>query len=310
MGRPPLRPPPAGSGHAPVPPAPEVLRALGQVLGPLVRLLLASGIDYSRLSVELKPVFIEQARAELRRHGQRETDSAVSVLSGVHRKDVRSWREGAMGQRIAAEVSPIAQLFARWLGSAALCDSEGRPRALPRLGAQDSFEALARSVTQDVHPFTLLGELLRLGLVRVVQRDAQDWVEPNAEGFVPAPGSRELLELFGANVADHASTAVANLLGQTPQLEQSVFASGLSPESAAQLAQLARSLWAQARRQMIAEASRLYEADRGRADARQRMRFGAYYWSEGDEQAAPGDAQAAPGDAQQEPAPDGAGAPT
>ena len=286
MGRPPLRPPAPPPG-APVPPAPDVVRALGQFLAPLVRLLLASGVDYTRLAAELKPLFIEQARAELRRLGQRDTDSAVSVLSGVHRKDVRAWREGGLGRRIAQEISPSSQLFARWLSQASLCDSQGRPRALPRLGPEDSFEALARSVTQDVHPFTLLGELLRLGLVQVHERDGQDWVEPNPDGFVPAPGSRELVELFGANVADHANTAVANLLGQGPRMEQSVFASGLSPESATQLGELARTLWMQARRQMISEASRLYEADRGRADAHHRMRFGAYYWAQEQDQAPP-----------------------
>ena len=280
MGRPPLRPPAPPAASATVPPAPDVLRALGEVLAPLVRLLLASGVDYTRLTAELKPLFIEQARAELQRHGQRETDSAVSVLSGVHRKDVRAWREGGLGSRIAQEISPSSQLFARWLSSPSLCDEQGRPRALPRMGADNSFETLARSVTQDVHPFTLLGELLRLGLVQVREVDGQDWVEPNPDGFVPAPGSRELVELFGANMADHANTAVANLLGQGPRMEQSVFASGLSPESATQLGELARTLWMQARRQMISEASRMYEADRGRADARHRMRFGAYYWAQ------------------------------
>ncbi len=283
MGRQPLRPPgstPAAPASGPAPAAQDVLQALAQVMAPLLRLLLASGADYSRLSAELKPLFIEQACLELHRHGQRLTDSAISVLSGVHRKDVRAWRKGGLGQRIAQEVSPAAQLFARWLASPTLCDAQGAPRALPRLGSVDSFEALARMVTQDVHPFTLLGELLRLGLVGIEPRDGQDWVVPNPEGFVPAPGSRELIELFGANVADHARTAVGNLLGEGPLMEQSVFASGLSAQSTAQLSELARRLWVQARRQMISEASRLYESDRGRADANRRMRFGAYYWEQ------------------------------
>ena len=280
MGRSPLRPPETAAGETPAPPAQDVLRALSQVLAPLVRLLLASGIDYTRLSAELKPLFIEQARLELLRHGQRQTDSAISVLSGVHRKDVRAWRDGALQQRAAHEASASSQLFARWLASESLCDEHGRPRALPRVGARDSFEALARAVTQDVHPFTLLGELLRLGLARIEQRDGDDWVVPKIDGYVPAPGSRELVELFGSNVADHAATSVANLLGEGPRVEQSVFADGLSAESTAHLGELARALWIQARRQMIREASRRFEADRGRADATHRMRFGAYYWAQ------------------------------
>ena len=297
MGRSPLRPPETAAGETSAPPAQDVLRALAQVLAPLVRLLLASGIDYTRLSVELKPLFIEQARLELLRHGQRQTDSAISVLSRVHRKDVRAWRDGALQQRAAHEASASSQLVARWLASESLCDEHGRPRALPRLGAQDSFEALARAVTQDVHPFTLLGELLRLGLVHIEQRDGEDWVLPKADGYVPAAGSRELVELFGSNVADHAATAVANLLGEGPRVEQSVYADGLSAQSAARLGELARTLWTQARRQMIREASRCFEADRGRADATHRMRFGAYYWAQPQGPEAPADGHDSRGDA-------------
>ena len=67
-----------------MPPADEVLRALGSVLAPLLRLLLASGLDYTRLAAELKLLFIEQARLELLRRGQADTNSAISLLSGVH----------------------------------------------------------------------------------------------------------------------------------------------------------------------------------------------------------------------------------
>ena len=87
----------------------------------------------------------------------------------------------------------------------------------------------------------------------------------------------ELIELFAGNLSDHASTAVGNLLGSSPRLEQSVFAEGITRESAEHLGELARKLWSQARSEMIAEASRRYEADRHSADATYRARFGAYF---------------------------------
>ena len=260
-----------------MPPADEVLRALGAVLAPVLRLLLATGVDYTRLAAEIKPLILEQARLELLRRGQRDTDSALSALSGVHRKDVRAWRDGSLGGRIAQELSVSSQVFARWVQDPLYRDRRRRPKALPRLGPEPSFETLARSVTQDVHPHTVLNELLRLGLVGVRTSKGQEIVVPNRDGFVPPPGSREVLELFGANLSDHATAAVDNVLGQPPSLEQSVFAEGITAESAKTLRQVARRLWAQVRSEMIAEASRHYAADRRRDDANHRMRFGAYY---------------------------------
>lgn len=280
MGRPPRQLPATQPAAQALPPAEDVLRALGGILAPLLRLLLASGMDYTRLAAELKPLFIEQARLELLRTGQRDTDSAISLLSGVHRKDVREWRENGLSGRIAQEMSISSQVFARWVQDPQYRDRSKRPKPLPRLGPAPSFETLARSVTQDVHPYTVLTELIRLGLVEVQMVKGREMVVPNRDGFVPPPGSREIMELFGGNISDHACAAVSNLLGKAPRLEQSVFAEGITAESAAQLGALARKLWAQARSEMIAEATRLYDADQQREDATCRMRFGAYFWSQ------------------------------
>jgi hypothetical protein len=280
MGRPPRRLPASKSLDQPLPQAEDVLRALRSILAPLVRLLLATGTDYTRLSAELKPLFIEQARLELRRSARKDTDSAVSLLSGIHRKDVRKWRESGLADTLSKEVSQSARLYALWAHDPQYLDRRRRPRPLPRLGPAPSFDALAHSVTQDVRPYTLLGELLRLGLVRIELRRGEEYVVPNPHGFIPPPGSLELVELFGNNLTDHAAAAAANLLGAAPRLEQSVFADGITPESAQKLGKLARKLWAQVRKEMIAEATRCFEQDKGLPDATHRVRFGAYYWDE------------------------------
>lgn len=280
MGRPPRRLPPS---PAPTPAplqAEDVLASVSEVLAPLVRLLLAAGVDYPSFAAAMKPVFAEEARRELLRGGRGATDSAISLLSGVHRKDLREWRRNGEPASKGKDVSLSSKLFARWLQDPDYRDRLKRPKALPRLGPAPSFESLARSVTQDVHPYTLLTELLRLGLVTTREVKGQEMVLPNRDGFVPAPGSRELLELFRDNLSDHAAAAASNVLGQAPRLEQSVFAGGLSAQSAAELGEVVRRIWARAREEMITEATRRYEADRGKEQARMRMRFGAYYWSQ------------------------------
>jgi len=133
---------------------------------------------------------------------------------------------------------------------------------LPRTGPAPSFEALVRAVTQDVHPFTVLQELIRLGAASVEVEGEREMVVPARRDFVAAAGSREALELLAASLADHTAAAVSNLLGAEPTLEQSVFAAGITADSAQRLHALARALWARARNEIIEEATRLYEAFR------------------------------------------------
>lgn len=263
-----------------------VLRAALQLMGPMVRWLVRNGVTYPAFAQALKDVFVSSAREELHRRGQRVTASALSVLSGVHRKDVRA--EGAGEARSAQRgPSPASQIFTRWLADPAYRHADtGMPAPLSRVGPAPSFESLARTVSSDVHPRTLLQELERLGLVSV----EGEHVLPRVEAFVPSAAQSEMHALLAANVGDHLRAAVHNLDGAGPRLlEQSVFADGLSALSAAELGEVARELWADAFARMVAEATKRVELDAEHDERPMRMRFGVYYYQErtaGDE---PGD---------------------
>jgi len=283
------------SAAPPLPPD-DVVQAVAAVLRPALRLLLRSGIDYPRIAAELKALFIEEAVAEIGRAGQAVTDSAISSVSGVHRKDVRTWRQNGRSPGATRPVALGARVFARWISDPEYMTLDGHARALPRTGAAPSFEALVRTVTHDIHPFTVLQELIRLGIANVEIQDGGEIVAPAHADFVPPAGSGEALELLAANLADHATAAVTNVLGGPPTLEQSVFAAGITAPSAERLQVLARTLWVHMRSEMIEEATRLYEADKDRADARTRVRFGSYFWAGPWEPAPTGAEDASPGE--------------
>ena len=84
---------PAKSTHSTAKPAAAVQQALTRVLRPLVKLMLAQGITYPAVSEVLKELFVEVADRDFRIAGKAQTDSRVSLLSGVHRKDVKRLRE-------------------------------------------------------------------------------------------------------------------------------------------------------------------------------------------------------------------------
>jgi hypothetical protein len=256
----------------------EILLQESQLmLGPLVRALIRQGITYPQFSASLKQVFLDIARDELRARNQRETDSAVSVLSGIHRKEVR-----ALGAPAARELSPeltlASQIFTRWMTEPAYRDKRNRPKDLQRSGSKHSFDALAVSVSKDVHPRTALEELVRLEMVTV---DA-GMVRLHVRAFVPQQGFKETAALLSHNVADHLAAGTHNLTSHQDEkfLEQSIFANGLTVEATERLGVLAREVWMQAFETMVPRAEKLVELGKGDPQATQRMRFGTYFYAE------------------------------
>lgn len=257
------------------------LGAAMDILAPLARWLLREGINYGTFTAAAKHVFVQVAREELARRGSRVTDSALSVMSGVHRKDLRAFAQQDRVERPASSPSVASQLVTRWLADPRYLEQTPAgpvSRALPRQGLAPSFESLAREVSSDVHPRTLLDELQRLGAVRL----EGDHVHLDSQAFIPASGYVDMADLAASSVHDHLAAAVHNVtVGDPKFLEQSVFADGLSPQAASELGELARQLWAGAFRTMVHEATqRTARTDAPTDGGGHRMRFGAYYYHE------------------------------
>jgi hypothetical protein len=169
-------------------------------------------------------------------------------------------------------------VFTKWLADPSLTTRKGELMALPRQGPAPSFEALAQSVTRDVHPRSLLDELCRLGLARI----DGDMVHVARDSFVPRGDTDRMLGFLGSNVGDHLRAAVANVLADTPpHLEQAVFADELSTESLEAFRQLMRTQWKALLEATVPALQHLIDADRaaGRPQV-QRVRVGLYTYSE------------------------------
>ncbi|MEK7812099.1 MAG: DUF6502 family protein [Pseudomonadota bacterium] len=146
--------------------SPILVRAIKRVLHPLVRLMLSSGITFPYIAELLKGVFVEVADKEFRLGENASTDSRISLLTGVHRKDVKRLRNhNSDADMLMPEVISVgAQLVAAWLEQPPFVDAEGRPRALPRLSSSDSevsFERLVSSRSKDIRARVVLDEWVR-----------------------------------------------------------------------------------------------------------------------------------------------------
>jgi hypothetical protein len=258
------------------------LAAAVRLLEPLLSLLLREGVTYPRFSNALKKAFLEVAPGVLQDSATRINASSVSTLTGIHRKDVREWRSAGRPRPQAKTFGVVMDVFTRWSTDPTYCDAQGRPLVLERKGGPGTFEALAASVSSDVHPRTVLQELVRLGVAELVEgpsEDADDRVSLCADAFVPKDGAAEMLQLLSDNVGDHLAAAIQNVLGSTPPLlEQSIFADSLRPTSVEQMNALVRKVWQGAFHEIVRKATALSDKDAGQKGADQRIRVGMYFY--------------------------------
>jgi hypothetical protein len=263
-----------------------VLDHVLRVMRPLVRLLIRSGVPYQAFATALKQVFVDAARAELASRSMAQTDSAVTLLSGVHRRDVRNLGRPASSRRAQEEPprSLPAEVVARWMSDPGFLDGGHSPRLLERSseGAAGSFDALVAGISRDIRPRAMLDELLRLGAVR----EEEGGIRLVASGFAPRQDFEEMSRLLADNLGDHAAAAVANLQGERNFLEQSVFVDEITGESAARLQKVSVQAWKQAFRTVMDEAQARFDDDAVSADAgqrRHRARFGVYFYTDGED---------------------------
>lgn len=268
-----------------LPPAITPPRALAvavrRLLRPLIRLMLHYSVQYPYLANLLKLTYVEVA-TQMPVPGKEQTDSRISLLTGIHRLDVKRLRAEIVTGADAPppSVSLGAQAVALWTTRSSYLDGKGRPLPLPRLassGGEVSFESLVQSISKDIRPRVVLDEWLRLGIAKV---DDQDRVILVTDAFVPSHGLDEKLFYLGKNVHDHLGACEHNLVrtDAPPLLERSVYFDHLSRESAEALAAHSRQLASQAIQAFAQKAMELQEKDSRESNATYRVTYGLYYF--------------------------------
>lgn len=262
--------------------SPRLIASLRRILRPIVRLLINRGVTFPFAANVLREVYVDVAVEEFPMSGKPQSDSRITLLTGVHRKDVKRLRQQEMrALRPPRAASLGSQLIARWTSLPEYLDETGAPRPLPRLASSNerhSFESLVRSVNTDIRPRVVLDEWLRLGIAQV---DEQDRVSLSVRAFIPRGGSEEMTYYFGRNLHDHVAASVHNMLGEEPALlERSVNYNNLKPEAVAELAALAQQRGMETLQEINARGLTLQQQQSGEPEASNRFNFGIYVFTE------------------------------
>jgi Family of unknown function (DUF6502) len=256
-----------------------LLEALARVLEPAARLAVAKGLPFTISQEVLRQAYVKAAQRANGGRGK-PTVSSIAAATGLTRREVTRLA-GDMSKAAVRKPSLVNQVFTAWIGDPKLRDRRGQPKPLRRQGPAPSFDALAQSITRDMHSRTLLEELCRLGLAT---HDADtDLVHLQREGFVPRDDEARMLAFLGNNVGDHLSASVANVLrDERLHFEQAVFAEELSEASVDIAKKLVNAQWRSLTAALVPELEALVEADRKHRNKRadRRMRIGLYAYDE------------------------------
>ena len=261
-------------------PPKALVAAVRAMLRPLVRLLIAKGVGIGAFTELVKEAYVDVATAEFPVGDKKQTDSRISLITGVHRKDVKRLRSQKRRPLSAPKTIGLGgQIVARWLGAKDTTDDDGHPLPLPRQSESPnapSFDTLVAGVSKDVRPRAVLDEWLRLGVARL---DDHGNVVLNQAAFVPEKGFQEKAFYLGRNVHDHLAAAAHNLLADgDPLLERSVHYSNLTVESAQTLEQAAEKTGMKALLTLNRMALDLAAKDQGNPEATRRVNFGLYFF--------------------------------
>lgn len=184
--------------------------AIRTLLRPLVRILLRRGIPYRVLAEHAKRAYTEIASEDFRVSGRKPSQSRISIITGLTRKEVARLTGLADDDpgATANQYNRAARVVTGWIRDKQFADGRGRPAALPLGEKRRSFAELVRRYGGDVPTRAVLDELLRVG---AVSRLKDGRIKLVSRAYVPQSDDDEKIGILGRDVADLIATIDHNL---------------------------------------------------------------------------------------------------
>lgn len=187
-------------------------QALARILKAVARIALRRGLPFDAVAEIAKKAFIEVAANEFTIPGRKQSASRVSVLTGIHRKEVGRMLDEERRQddaEASLRVTSAASVVAGWRRDPAYLDRKGNPLALPFDGSPPTFSELVRRYGRgDTPARAVLDELVR---VQAATRKKDGKIRLDATAYVPETTSPEALAILGTDVSDLIATIDHNL---------------------------------------------------------------------------------------------------
>lgn len=188
-------------------------KCLQVMLKPIARFCLRNSLAIQEIVEALKVALIEEAMHEVSRVSKRVSVSRLSVVTGLHRRDVmRLTRDTPKAESPASLASRV---IGQWTQDKRFQSAEGAPKVLSYEGDQCEFKDLVRCVSKDLNHCTLLFELERTGAVEKTRAG----VKLKKRSFVIGSDMVKGLEVLAQDSDDLMSAVMENLM-EAPSIPQ------------------------------------------------------------------------------------------
>lgn len=167
------------------------------------------------------------AEDQIKKSGEEVTDSRVSVMTGLHRRDVKRLRQDEKTYE-GQQLSLLMRVIGRWRSDIDFVTKNKSPRILTYGTEESQFNELVSRVSKDLNPATVFFELER---IKAIEKTSKG-IKLKVHSYVPSDDAEEGFKLLAYDVGDLVSAVESNILGdeEVPNLHVRTEYDNVRPE--------------------------------------------------------------------------------
>lgn len=181
-----------------------LIYALSTILTPVIRFCIRHSLKFQDLVECAKACFVKIAREELETKSQAATDSRLSLITGLNRRNVMNFKNRDADWESRKGV--VSKVIGQWQTDTRFLTAKGEPKVL-KIGPDSEFAKLVQAVSTDLNPATVQFELERINAVSKTSKGLKLLVEI----FVPKGDVIQGLNFLGMDVDGLIGAAEENL---------------------------------------------------------------------------------------------------
>lgn len=186
--------------------------AILRLMKPVVRLLLKHNIPFGTFAELIKHTYVQVARETLSLPGKKLSDSRISVVTGIPRKDIKRYSVDPArdDKEIFREHNRAARVLTGWIQDTTYNDEDRRPLdlAIEESEGGPSFSGLVHKYSGGIPTKAVLDECLRIEAVRKLEDGKLRLV---SFGYLPSQDELEQIQVLSREVADFLQCIDHNL---------------------------------------------------------------------------------------------------
>lgn len=202
-----------------------------KILRPLVRTLLKHSISYNEFNELVRRVYVDVGFSDFEIQGRKQTNSRVSVLTGLSRKEVLRIKmlPSLLEEKEDVPLNRAARVIAGWFTDKEFTDETGKPLELPwRAPDTASFAELVKRYSGDITAGAIYDELNRVGAITKTDNNR---IQLKQLGYIPEKSTEQKINIMGECASDLLNTLEHNIdKEKSPFFQRSVVYHNL-PES-------------------------------------------------------------------------------